>query len=238
MRILNDLIQELESYSQGREKASSSARFFKTGPGEYGEGDFFLGITVPVQRKISKKYYRDLPPEELVEMIHSPYHEHRLTGIFILVLKFEKSKKEEEKQKYVDIYLKNTDYINNWDLVDSSAYKILGPWLANRDRGILYDFAKINHLWKQRIAIISTYHFIRNHEFDDTLEISEILLHHSHDLIQKAVGWMLREVGNRDLDTEITFLGKHYKSMPRTMLRYAIGKFEEPLRKQFLTGTF
>ena len=156
--------------------------------------------------------------------------------MLILVCKFEKAKLDEDKKAIVDLYINNLEYVNNWDLVDSSAYKILGAYLEERDRSILYRLAKSNHLWSQRVAIIATLWFIGKNKFSDTLNIAQILLNHEHDLIHKAVGWMLREVGNRDFETEFQFLKKHYKQMPRTMLRYAIEKFDPELRQRFLKG--
>lgn len=214
------------------ERAKHSLRFFKTGKGEYGEGDKFLGLTVPQQRQISVNY-KNFSIEELQKLIKSEYHEHRLTALFILVNRFRKSKSSEERGKLITFYIKNTKYINNWDLVDSSA-NILGQHLFDKDRKILYELAKSKNFWEQRIAIIATSYFINNSQFEDTLKISEILLHHKHDLIHKAVGWMLREVGKKDLDTLLKFLDKYHKEMPRTMLRYSIEKLPEIQRQHYL----
>lgn len=222
---------ELGNYAN-KEKAEFFPRFFKTGKGQYGEGDKFLGLTVPQQRAVSIRF-KDLPIEELSKLIKSEYHEHRLTALFILVNRFRKSKSEDEKKKLINFYLKHTKYINNWDLVDSSA-NILGQYLHDKDRKVLYKLAKSENLWEQRIAIIATSYFITRNDFIDTLKISEILLHHEHDLIHKAVGWMLREVGKRNINVEIEFLDTHYKTMPRTMLRYAIERFPEKLRLNYL----
>lgn len=209
-------------------------RFFKTGKGEYGEGDIFYGIKVPVQRNISKQF-KDLPFDDLKFLINSKVHEERLIAAFILVEQFQKG--DEKKQKAVfDFYIKNRKGINNWDLVDLSAPKIVGQYLIDKDKSLLYKFANSKDLWEKRIAILSTFTFIRQHWFEDTFNISEILMHDAHDLIHKAVGWMLREVGNRDLESEEEFLRKHYKTMPRTMLRYAIEKFPEKKRKNYLKG--
>ncbi|SMO91684.1 DNA alkylation repair protein [Gracilimonas mengyeensis] len=216
------------------EKAKHSQRFFKTGPGEYGEGDRFLGINVPEQRKIAKKY-RALPTDEVAILLQHSYHEVRLTAAYLLVYKVEKGD-ENTLKEVVDCYLDNLSGINNWDLVDSSCHQILGRRLQDKDRRLLYDFAQTDDLWKKRIAMITCYHFIKQKDFDDALAIAEILLNDGHDLIHKAVGWMLREIGNRDLDTEEAFLKKHYQNMPRTMLRYAIEKFDEPLRQKYLKG--
>jgi 3-methyladenine DNA glycosylase AlkD len=227
------IISELKSVSD-KEKALFLPRFFKTGKGEYGEGDRFLGIQVPQQRIIAKKFLPAIDEKDLKILIASQYHEVRLTALFMLVSKYEKSKTPIEKKQWMDFYLKNKQFVNNWDLVDSSAHLILGSWLFDKDRSLLYNLAKSGKLWDQRIAIISTYYFIRKKDFEDTLKIAEILLNHPHDLIHKAVGWMLREVGNRDYQTEYDFLKKHYKIMPRTMLRYAIEKFDPQVREMFL----
>jgi len=219
-----------------QEKAEFFPKFFNAYSGGYGEGDQFLGVKVPDQRKVARKYYKNISLEGVQMLLRSPIHEYRLTALLILVYKFEKSKSEEDKKKIVDLYLNNLEYVNNWDLVDSSAYKILGAYLEERDRSILYHLAKSDHLWSQRVAIIATLWFIRKNQFSDTLNIAKILLNHEHDLIHKAVGWMLREVGNKDFETEFQFLKMHYKQMPRTMLRYAIEKFDPGLRQQFLKG--
>lgn len=209
-------------------------RFFKTGKGDYGEGDIFYGIKVPVQRIIAKKF-NALSLVDLKELIKSKMHEERLIAAFILIDKYKKGDEKEKKQIF-NFYLNNRKGINNWDLVDLSAPKIVGEYLLDKEKDLLYKFAWSNDLWEKRIAILSTQTFIRNHFFEDTLKISEILLNDKHDLIHKAVGWMLREVGNRDIQTEEDFLKKYYKQMPRTMLRYAIEKFPEKKRKDYLEG--
>lgn len=217
-----------------KEKAQHHMQFFKTQKGEYGEGDQFIGVTVPEQRTIAKKY-KDLSLTDIESLLHSDIHEHRLTALFIMVYQFKKG--DNEKQKHiVDMYIKNAKRINNWDLVDSSAPYILGPYLLDKDRKIVYKLAKSRNLWEQRIGIMSTFAFIKDHDYKDTLEISKMLLHHKHDLIHKAVGWMLREVGNRDKKTEEAFLKKYYKSMNRTMLRYAVEKFPENIRKKYFNN--
>lgn len=233
MSQLQALKKDLQSLSNP-EKAKQSARFFKSGKGEYAEGDKFLGITVPDQRRIAGKY-RGLDLNDVVELLQSPLHEYRLTALIILVSMFQKED-EEKRKEVVNLYLTNREYINNWDLVDISAHKILGAYLEDRDRSILYKLARSGKLWDQRIAIISTAWFISKGQLEDTFRISEILLNHEHDLIHKAVGWMLREAGKVDLKAEESFLIKHYKKMPRTMLRYAIEKFDEPKRQQYLKG--
>ena len=216
------------------EKAKLLARFFKTGKGEYGEGDVFLGIVVPKQRAVAKKYI-DLSLPDIQQLLSSKIHEERLTALFILVMKYQSKQCDEKtKKQIVDFYLKNTKRINNWDLVDLSAPKILGAYLLDKDRKILYKLAKSNHLWEKRIAVLATFEFIRNHQFEDALKIAEIMQKDRHDLIHKAVGWMLREIGNRDLRAEEAFLKKHCKNMPRTMLRYAIEKFPEAKRRFYM----
>lgn len=209
-------------------------RFFKTGKGEYGEGDIFYGIKVPEQRTIAKQF-KDLGLDDLKTLILSKVHEERLIAAFILVDQF-KSGDEKKKKIVFDFYLKNRKGINNWDLVDLSAPKIVGAYLIDKEKKLLYKFANSEDLWEKRISIISTQAFIREHFFEDTLNISKILLHDKQDLIHKAVGWMLREIGNRDLETEEEFLKKHYKTMPRTMLRYAIENFPEQKRIAYLRG--
>lgn len=229
----NHIIKELKAEADP-EKAKHSTRFFKTGTGEYGEGDKFLGIKVPTQRKVAKKY-RELPAFEIQELLRNQYHEIRLTALLLMVYKVEKGGPE-VLEKMAQLYLKNLHAVNNWDLVDSSCYHILGRYLENKERDLLYDLAHSDDLWKKRIAMITCYRFIKNKDFEDALNIAGILVEDEHDLIQKAVGWMLREIGDRDLATEQLFLKKHYKTMPRTMLRYAIEKFEEPLRKKYLSS--
>ena len=236
MKNLQPLLAELQKFANPL-KAKSAARFFKTAPGEYGENDIFIGVTVPEQKKIAAQFYKILSIEEIEALLKKPEHEYRLTALFMLVSKYEKSKNPVEKESVVTVYLRNTDRINNWDLVDSSAHKITGPHFYDNDKKLLYEFARSGNLWKQRIAIMTTYHFIGNKQFDDTLSLAKILLDHPHDLMHKAVGWMLREIGNRDFQVEYDFLKKHYNKMPRTMLRYAIEKFDEKLRQQFLKGT-
>ena len=217
-----------------REKARVLQGFFKTGPGEYGEGDIFLGIVVPDIRRVAKEF-QDTPLEEIKKILASQYHEERLLALLMLVHQFAKGDEALKKRIY-GLYLKSTRYINNWDLVDLSAPNIVGTYLLDKSRKPLYAFAKSNDLWKRRIAILSTAAFIRQNDFDDTLRISESLLKDDHDLLHKAVGWMLREVGKRDLRAEERFLKQHYKKMPRTMLRYAIERFPEGKRRNYLDG--
>jgi len=228
MKLFN-LKQDLNKLADPKQ-AKILSSFFKTGKGEYGEGDVFLGIKVPEQRKIVKKY-SNLSLKDTQALLNSKIHEHRLVALLILVDKYNKSDK---KQEIVDIYLKNTKKVNNWDLVDLSAHKILGEYLLDKNRKILYKLAKSKDLWEKRIAIISTAAFINNNQFDDTLKISEILLNDNHDLIHKAVGWMLREVGKKNQAVEEKFLKKYHKTMPRTMLRYSIERFDEKKRKFYM----
>lgn len=216
------------------EIAEHSQRFFKTGPGEYAEGDLFVGIRVPVLRKLARQN-RDLSQTQTLKLLKSKVHEERLLALLILVLHYEQGDTATRQQIYRK-YVQHTEYINNWDLVDSSAHQIVGAHLSERSRKPLHKLAKSQSLWERRIAIIATYHFIKQNDFAETLELSKQLLHDSHDLIHKAVGWMLREVGNRDLQTEEAFLKPHYQEMPRTMLRYAIERFPENKRKRYLAG--
>jgi len=214
--------------------AEHSQRFFKTEKGEYGEGDKFLGIRVPVLRKHAKRH-NDLSLAGIKDLLRSPYHEERLCALFILVNRFSKGDAE-EKSTIVELYLKHTKYINNWDLVDSSAHHIIGAYLEKKDKRPIYKLANSSDLWERRIAMLSTFHQIKKNDFDDALRIAKILKHDREDLIHKAVGWMLREIGKRDVAVEKAFLKEHYKEMPRTMLRYAIEKFPEPDRKRYLVG--
>ena len=233
--MLNNLLplkQDLKKFAS-KEQAAILSRFFKTGKGEYGAGDKFIGIKVPNQRQVARKYFSELSLKETEELLQSPIHEHRLTALIILNLKYQKAD-EKTKKEIFNLYLRNTKKINNWDLVDLSAPNIVGDYLLDKDRKILYKLAKSDDLWERRIVILATYAFIRNNEFEDTFKISEILMNDNHDLIHKAVGWMLREAGKRDLKEEEDFLKKYYKEMPRTMLRYAIERFEEKKRKSYL----
>ena len=212
-------------------------RFFKTGPGQYGEGDKFLGIKVPVTRQVVKECWKEVSFENLEECILSDYHEIRLAALLCLVEIFSRSKKGGEalRKQCVDFYLALTDRINNWDLVDLSCYNLLGAWLLDKDRTLLYDLARSGkNIWEQRIGIVSTMAFIRKGQLDDTYAIADILLNHPHDLLQKAVGWLLREAGKKDEASLRKFLDKRASIMPRTMLRYAIEKFPEPVRQHYL----
>ena len=204
------------------ERATHLMRFFKTGKGDYGEGDVFLGITVPEQRKVAKNYM-NLTLDELAELLASDIHEYRFTALVILVNRFQKADEKGKKEVY-DFYYKHRQCVNNWDLVDTSAHKIMGAYLMDKKRDILYKLAQSGALWDKRIAMVSTFMFIYHGQFEDALAIAEILVHDEHDLIQKAVGWMLREVGKRDEEAEKGFLRKYKDTMPRTMWRYATEK--------------
>lgn len=230
---LSKIKAELKKYSS-KEKAKILQGFFKTGIGQYGEGDIFIGIKVPEIRNVAKNY-SDLPINICQTLLSSKIHEERLCALVILVNQFNKSDETKRKQIY-NLYLSNTRYINNWDLVDLTAPNIIGQYLYDKNRSKLITLAKSKDLWKKRISIVSTHYFIRNNQFKDTIKISKILLNDDHDLIHKAVGWMLREVGKRNQRVEEAFLKKHYKKMPRTMLRYAIERFNQPLRKKYLLG--
>lgn len=233
MTILAKLKKELKTKAKSK-RAKASMRYFKTGEGEYGEGDIFMGVTLSEQHRIAKKY-KDLNLNDLNELLTSKIHEHRLVALDILVHKYNKANGE-NKRKLVNFYLKNTKRVNNWDLVDGSASRILGNYLLDKDKSILYKFAKSTNLWERRISIMATFIFIRNNKFQDTFKISKILLNDDSDLIHKAVGWMLREMGKRSLEKEESFLKKYYQKMPRTMLRYAIEKFPEKRRQAYLKG--
>jgi 3-methyladenine DNA glycosylase AlkD len=217
-----------------REKALVLQRFFKTGPGEYGEGDVFVGLRVPEIRRLAKQY-QDLPLSEVIDLLHSPIHEARLMALLILIRAYAKGDALLQERIY-DLYLSNTAFINNWDLVDVSAEHIVGSHLRRRSRSPLHALAVSDLLWDRRISIMATFHFIKCEEFSETLSIAEVLLKDREDLIHKAVGWLLREIGKRDLLTEEKFLKMHYKTMPRTTLRYAIEKFPEEVRRRYLRG--
>lgn len=233
MNLYANISQNLHALAN-KEKAFAMQRFFKTGNGEYGEGDQFLGVSVPQQRLLVKKYYAAATEKTILNLLNSALHEERLTGVLILVEKFKRAKGETEKSFWVNLYINNAIRINNWDLVDSSAHLILGKWLENKEKKILYQFAKADSLWKNRIAIVATLHLIRIQEFDDLLKLSKMLLSHPHDLIHKATGWMLREAWTRDPKLIEDFLCQHYPRLPRTLLRYAIEKMPEKKRKAFL----
>lgn len=232
---ISDLKNDLHKLAD-KEKAIFLQRFFKTGKGEYAEGDILIGVTVPNSRKIAKKYF-NISLDDTIKLLHSKIHEERLVALFILCEKFKKGNEAEKKNIY-KLYLTNTKFINNWDLVDSSAYKIVGEYLLNRDRSILYKLVKSKLLWDRRIAVIATLAFIKNGQLIDTFLLSELLLNDKEDLMHKACGWMMREAGKFDITLVEEFIIKNYFQMPRTMLRYAIEKFPEEKRKSFLLGKF
>ncbi len=217
-----------------KEDAKFLQGFFKTGAGQYGEGDIFLGIRVPATRKLAKEYAA-LPLKEALPLLKSPYHEVRLFALIFLVNAFAKGDDTIQRKIY-DLYLSNTRYINNWDLVDLSAPNIVGAYLFTRNRKPLYQLAKSKSLWERRIAVLATFYFIKNNQYADSLKIAEILLQDKEDLIHKASGWMLREIGKRDIKVAETFLKKHCRTMPRTMLRYAIERFTPSKRRLYLDG--
>lgn len=229
-------ISDLEKI-KNLEKIETSKRFFKTGKGEYGEGDEFLGISVPQMQSISKKYI-NLDLKNIKRLLESKYHEARTAALTILTYKFENYKKEKninELKNIFDFYLQNTEHINNWDLVDLSCYKIVGDYLLDKDRSILHELSKSKSLWERRISVVSTFAFIKNHEYKDTTKICEQLLNDKEELIHKATGWMLREVGKKtDKKILLAFLNKNYKKMPRTMLRYSIERLSSDEKLFFM----
>lgn len=231
--IIQNIQNELKHLSN-KQIADHSQRFFKTGKSEYGEGDQFLGIRVPVLRKLVKDF-RGISFHDAFKLLESPFHEQRLLALLMLVDIAKRSNEKDQKAIYT-LYLRNVKFINNWDLVDSSAEHIVGAYLRTRDKKPLYSLARSKDLWKRRIAIMATFHYIKQNTFADALKISETLLNDEEDLIYKAVGWMLREIGKRDIGIEEDFLKKYYEKMPRTMLRYAIEKFPEEKRIKYLKG--
>lgn len=231
LRELKTIIRE----NADKDHAKTMQWFFKTGKGEYGEGDVFLGLKVPLQRKIARMF-NDLELSDLKQLLQSNIHEERLTSLLILVEQYQ-NVDVNGKEKIYKFYIQNSQHINNWDLVDLSAPKIVGEHLLHSDKKILFKYARSKNLWKKRIAIISTFTFIKNNKLTTSLELSDILLYDEHDLIQKAVGWMLREVGKMNKKVLEKFLKPRYNTMPRTMLRYAIEKFPEQKRKKYLKGT-
>jgi 3-methyladenine DNA glycosylase AlkD len=236
MSSLQKLQKEIRSYSNPA-KAKLLMRFFKTGKGEYAEGDVFLGIMVPEQRIIAKKFTH-IGTSDVLTLLHSKYHEERLIALLILIHRFENGD-EKTKKKIFSLYLANTKHVNNWDLVDLSAHKIVGEYLFQKGKGIAFlkKLAKSGDLWERRIAVLATFQYIKYNSFKESLEIAEMLLHDTHDLIHKSVGWMLREIGKRNRSILEEFLQKHAKEMPRTMLRYAIERFPEEERKKYLKST-
>jgi len=232
---IKDIQKKLQQLGS-KNKAKVLQRFFKTGPGEYGEGDVFIGVRVPDLRKLAKKYH-SITTKEVVQFLSSMIHEERFFALLILISKYSKGNEAVKKRIY-ELYLHNTQFINSWDLVDGSAQYIVGAFLMDKSKEPIYRLAKSDNLWERRIAILSTFHFIKHDKYAETLKISKILLSDEQDLIHKAVGWMLREIGKRHMLTEEIFLKKHYKKMPRTMLRYAIEKFPESKRQKYLRGDY
>ncbi|WP_419869232.1 DNA alkylation repair protein [Chryseobacterium sp. CT-SW4] len=219
------------------EKAAFFPKFFKTGKGEYGEGDLFLGVKVPDQRSVAKEYYAKISLQELSELLSSGYHEHRLTALLMLISKFEKTKDPVLKKDLVDFYLDHLPHVNNWDLVDSSCYKILGRYaFENQKEDLLRKLSESGEMWHKRIAVVGTMHYVKKGYFELTKEFVTYNLKHPHDLMHKANGWLLREMGQKDEKELITYLNQYYKEMPRTCLRYAIEKLEEEMRQDYLKG--
>jgi 3-methyladenine DNA glycosylase AlkD len=231
------VLSALKKFST-KEKAAFFPRFFKTGKGQYGEGDKFWGITVPNNRLVAKKYFSECSLDDFSELLQNPVHEVRLCALLMMVYRFENKKLQDIKKELYKLYISHTAYINNWDLVDSSAPQIVGGWLEDKNRDILYRWAKKGSLWEQRIAIIATLYYIRKGQSEDTVALCKLLLDHKHDLIHKATGWMLREAGKKNLDTLIYFLAEHHQEMPRTMLRYAIEKLDADARKRILLNQY
>ncbi|MDR0291320.1 MAG: DNA alkylation repair protein [Elusimicrobium sp.] len=208
-------------------------RFFKTGKGQYGEGDIFIGVRAPQNRAVAKKYFKEISLKDTEQLLHSPVHEHRVCALSVLRLKFENSGAQEQ-EKIVKLYLKNTRRINNWDLVDMSAAYILGPWFYGKNLDAIYKLADSKFLWEERIAVLASFHFIRQKDFALTLDLCKKFLTHKHDLMHKATGWMLREAGKRDIKPLLSFLDAHAAKMPRTMLRYSVEKLPQNLRKKYM----
>jgi len=217
------------------ERSKKLEQFFKCEKGGYGEGDKFLGVIVPKQRKVAKKYYAEASLKDVQQLLENVYHECRLTALFILVYRYEKAE-EKERQKIYNFYIRNLRYINSWDLIDATAPKIVGAYLFEnqKKKGILLALAQSQNVWKRRVAALAAFTFIKNDQYSEFLKIAAFLVNDEHDLIHKAVGWMLREIGKKNQRVEEKFLKKHYKAMPRTMLRYAIEKFPEKKRKRYM----
>lgn len=236
----NNIISEIQTALAALslpEKAASFPKFFKTGKGEYGEGDVFLDVKVPDQRMVAKEYYSRISLDELSELLSSKYHEHRLTALLMLILKFEKAKDYPIKDKIIEFYLNHLEYINNWDLVDTSCYKILGRYtFENQREDLLRKLSGSEVMWHKRIAVVGTMHYIKKGSFDLTKELVAQNLKHPHDLMHKANGWLLREMGQKDEKELMAYLNEYYKEMPRTCLRYAIEKLDENLRQDYLKG--
>ena len=228
---LQEIKQKLQELADAG-KAAHHQKFFKTGKGQYGEGDIFLGVKIPQLRKLAAEF-KTLPIRDCETLLQAPIHEERMLALFLLIRHFKKGDPDTKTLIY-NMYMDNTQYINNWDLVDSSALHIVGAYIEDRDQSVLIQMARDGHLWQQRIAVIATFKYIKTSNFDTALQVIEILVNHPHDLIHKATGWMLREIGKRDLKTEEDFLDRYAPTMPRTMLRYAIEKFPPEKRKHYL----
>lgn len=233
MNTYEKILEELKSLANP-DQVKHLQRFFKTGIGDYGEGDLFLGLKVPTTRAVAKKYYSSVSLEEIEKLIQSPHHETRLVALLLMVFIFEKDR--DTQADVFNLYIKNVQYINNWDLVDLSCSKVFGRYVfETKDLAPLYEFANSNHLWSKRISVVSTYYFIKRNEFELIIELAEKFLTDKHDLMQKAVGWMLREMGKMDVKPLYEFLDKHHKTMPRTMLRYSIEKLPPEERKFYMS---
>ncbi len=237
---MNNIVKEIKeslAVLSIPEKAAFFPKFFKTGKGEYGEGDLFLGVTVPDQRSVAKEFYAKINLKELSQLLSSPYHEHRLTALLMLISKFEKTKDQAVKDEVVEFYLNHLQHINNWDLVDTSCYKILGRYsFENQKESLLKKLSKSDQMWHKRIAVVGTMFYIKKGFFELTKEFVTQNLHHPHDLMHKANGWLLREMGNKNEVELINYLNQYYKEMPRTCLRYAIEKLDEDVRQDYLKG--
>ena len=233
MNLEQNIIKDLHSCADAK-RAEHNLRFFKTGKGEYGEGDMFLGLNLPQMRELVKRYKKVVDIKDIKNLLNDRYHEVRLCGLMLLVELFRAAKTEERRQEVYDFYMNNLSGINNWDLVDLTAYNIPGAFLHGKSHKPLFDLAKTKDLWKERIAIISTMYFVKRGTFETTIKLAEGFLAHKHDLMHKAVGWMLREVGKKDIKTLYDFLDKHAGAMPRTMLRYSIEKLTEDKRKYYM----
>lgn len=234
--IVNEIKEALNLLSIP-EKAAFFPRFFKTGKGEYGEGDQFIGVIVPDQRKVAKDYVQKISLRDLSELLSSEIHEHRLTALFLLISKFEKAKEQSVKDEIIEFYLNHLQYVNNWDLVDTSCYKILGRYaFENQKESLLKDLADSDEMWHKRIAVVGTMYYVKKGSFELTKQFVTQNLLHPHDLMHKANGWLLREMGNKNEAELINYLNEHHKNMPRTCLRYAIEKLDEELRQDYLKG--
>lgn len=237
---MNNLIKEIKeslAVLSIPEKAAFFPKFFKTGKGEYGEGDKFIGVIVPEQRKVAKEYYSKISLKELSELISSPFHEHRLTALLMLISKFEKTKDQAVKDEVIKFYVNHLKYINNWDLVDTSCYKILGRYaFENQKENLLRELSKSDQMWHKRIAVVGTMYYVKKDSFELTKEFVTENLYHPHDLMHKANGWLLREMGNKNEVELINYLNQYYREMPRTCLRYAIEKLDDEVRQDYLKG--